>query len=112
MHRRRAELEAEGCVIAGSPKPLPEQAVYEMVPSEAEAVGARRPFQGTRKTGLDRFYYREVFCGDNMVDWFVFEKEKLTAGKVLRRKPMSGRATWINMEHPAETIRLQKDVKC
>lgn len=58
-----------------------------------ENVGARRFRQSTRKTDLDRFYYRKVFHGDEAGEYLLLEELGLTVGRMLRRKAVRDRVT-------------------
>lgn len=99
---------AEDCVIVRSAEPFSEQAVHERVASEMKNNGVRRFRPSTRNTGLNGFYYRKLFHGDEVVECYVPKKLKLTAGKMLRRKTVSDGVRWLDEKQQAESARLKK----
>lgn len=57
-----------------------------VMPSKMEVAGAGRFPQGTKETGLERFYYRKLFCKNEVVECSVLKEQEFTAGEMLRQK--------------------------
>lgn len=78
--------EAEECILVGSLQLFSEQAEDELAARGMEDVRARRFCQDTRKRGLEKYGYRRVFPGDEVLECSVSKDAELTAGKIFRRK--------------------------
>lgn len=83
LHAREVENKTRGCVVAEALEPLLGQAVNEMVAIMMEDIETCRFCQNTRRTGLEWFYYRRVFCRDEAVNCFLFKELELRNEKTL-----------------------------
>lgn len=50
--------------------------------------------------------------GEEVVEYLVLKELELTAGRMLRWKAVSGRATWFDPAQKAATAGFQKRVEC
>lgn len=112
MHRKRVGNKAEGCVFAGSLKPLFAQAAEELVATAVEDFEAQNVCQGTGKKGLEMFHYRRVFREDQVVECSMSKELMLAAGQMLRQKAAGQRVRRFDVEQQENVARLQKRVKC
>lgn len=78
-----------------------------MVGSRMKDVEARRFRHCTKKTGLERFLYRTVLSGNEVMECFVLKELKLTAGEMLRRKAVRDEVTRFDEEQQASNARFQ-----
>lgn len=85
----------------GSLEPFSGYAVEKMVAKEMKNVEARRCRQGTRKTGLEGFYYQRVFRRDEVVACSASKKLGLTAAETLRQESVRNRAERFDAEQRA-----------
>lgn len=76
--RKRVENKAKRFSTVGLPALLPGEAGDEMVTSEMKELEVQRPCQVKRKTGLEGFYYRRVFRGDEMVKYGTSKELEVT----------------------------------
>lgn len=60
-HRKKGQNEAKRRVFMTLLQPCSRQAVTEMTAGRKKDVGTVRLANGTRKTVLERIYYRELF---------------------------------------------------
>lgn len=111
MHRKRLGNEADGCVTVGSLEPFSEQAVEDVKADEMEDVGARRICEGTMKTGLEGFYHRKLFRGDEAVQCPVLKNLELTAAETERREKVSEKISRYDLEQQATIARPQSKVE-
>lgn len=81
MNQNGVEIEAEECAILRPLDSSSGQTVDVMVASGMEDVGACRSGHGTTMIGLQSFYYRKVFRGDEMLSCSLLKELELTATK-------------------------------
>lgn len=111
MHQKVVGIEAEGSVTAGSLELLSKQAGDERVPRWFEVFRAWSLCQGTKKTGLERSYYRTVFDASEMVKRSVMNELELKARKMLKGRAVNAKATWYAVVQRAAAARLQSSVE-
>lgn len=97
-HRKSVRNKAEEGITLELVKSLPAQAVTEMVASKMDDVVVRRSTQGTKKSSQKRFFYRRVFCEDEMLECIVPKKLELTDGERLRVKQVREEVTLYDVE--------------
>lgn len=107
MHHKRVGNKGERCDVVRSMEPFCRQGVTEMVPGDmdegfAKAHG-RRVWRG--------FKYRRVFLGDEVVECSAWTKLKMTAGKLLRRKPVRERQTLPDAAQQSAIAKFQRRVE-
>lgn len=95
---KRAENKAKACVTLGPVKTLSRQTVAEMIASEMQDAGAQRLCRGTRKLGLDGFFYRKGSRGNEVVECLILKGLKLTFQEILRWRAVSDRVARTNAE--------------
>lgn len=57
------------------------------------------------------FFYRKVFCGDEVMKCRALKELNLTAREMLRRKAIKGRVTQTDLEQQPAIARFQRKVR-
>lgn len=98
VHHTKVREEAEGSANSGSLERFSWHALHESVASRTKNDEVWKFCQGARRTGLERFYYRRVFCGNGLMACSVFEEPEAMAKEMLRLKAVSAKV----MRHDGE----------
>lgn len=78
-HRKEEGSEAKGCATAEPLQPYSWPTADKSIPSDVGDVKSQRFVQAKRKTGLEKFTYRVVFRGDEVVERSGSKKLEMTA---------------------------------
>lgn len=111
VHGKKLRNDAEGCVTGKSLALFSAHAVEDKAASEKKYVWARRSRRGTTMMGLRGSWYREVLCGDGMLELSVLKTRGLMAAELLRQNMMRDRVARFEVAQQAAPAGFQTGVE-